>query len=93
MTGLKFLRSAVGNFPDHLEELMECANYVRFTQLCKRGPLRVGDKPNISDLPLFHPETGKLRVQAFTNQQGAKEHLIDWLQPDKPLVVLASSYT
>lgn len=60
LKGVNFLRAAVGNFPDHLEELMECANYVRFTQLCKRGPLRVGDKPDISSLPLFHPQTGVL---------------------------------
>lgn len=79
--GINFLRAAVGNFPAHLEELMECANYVRFTQLCKRGPLRVGDKPDISGLPLFHPQTG------------AKELLSDWLHPTKPLVILASSYT
>jgi hypothetical protein len=55
---VSFLRAAVGNFPEHLEELMECANYVRFTQFCKRGELRVGDQPNL-DIPLFHPDTGK----------------------------------
>jgi len=80
--GINFLRAAVGNFgEDHLQELMDCANYVKYTQVCVRGPLRLGDKVDLSTIPLFHPETSK------------EELLSDWLHPDKPLVILASSYT
>lgn len=78
--GLRFLRSAVGNFPGHLPELMECANYVRFTQNCRRGHLRVGDTIDI-DFPLYDPHTLE------------KEMLSAYLDSDKPLVVIASSYT
>jgi RNA processing factor Prp31 len=80
--GINFLRAAVGNFgEDHLQELMDCANYVKYTQVCVRGPLRLGDKVDLSTIPLHHPETFK------------EELLSDWLHPDKPLVILASSYT
>jgi len=80
--GLNFLRAAVGNFGEkHLAELMECANYVKYTQVCIRGELRVGDKVDCTKIPLYHPETG------------AKELLSDWIKDDKPLVILGSSYT
>lgn len=80
--GLNFLRAAVGNFgEDHLEELMDCANYVKYTQSCKRGPLRAGDIVDCTKIPLFHPVTGK------------QELLSEWLVDDKPLVIIASSYT
>jgi hypothetical protein len=80
--GLNFLRAAVGNFgEDHLEELMDCANYVKYTQHCKRGPLRLGDQVDLTKIPLYHPETG------------CKELLSDWMKEDKPLVMIASSYT
>jgi hypothetical protein len=79
---LNFLRAAVGNFGDkHLAELMECANYVKYTQVCVRGPLRVGDKVDCTKIPLYHPDTN------------AKELLSDWIKDDKPLVILGSSYT
>jgi len=80
--GINFLRAAVGNFgEDHLQELMECANYVKYTQVCVRGPLRLGDKVDLSTIPLFEPQACK------------QELLSDWLIGDKPLVILASSYT
>jgi hypothetical protein len=80
--GLNFLRAAVGNFGEkHLADLMECANYVKYTQVCVRGPLRVGDKVDCTQIPLYHPVTG------------AKELLSDWIKDDKPLVILGSSYT
>jgi len=80
--GINFLRAAVGNFGEsHLQELMDCANYVKYTQVCVRGPLRLGDFIDLSTIPLFHPETFK------------QELLSDWIRSEKPLVILASSYT
>jgi len=79
--GLSFLRGAVGNFPDHLEELKSCANYVRFTQNCRRGHLKVGDIVDGSDILLYHP--GNLTSRPFSS----------YLQSSRPLVVIASSYT
>jgi len=80
--GINFLRAAVGNFgEDHLNELMECANYVKYTQVCKRGELKLGDKVDLTKIPIYHPETAK------------KELLSDWIIDDKPLVIIASSYT
>jgi len=38
--GLKFLRAASGNFSEKIEELKECANYVKYTHFCVRGELR-----------------------------------------------------
>jgi len=77
------LRAAVGNFPDHLEELMACANYVRFTQLCRRGSLRVGDLVDGSDIPLVSPKDASVR-----------KSLSDYLgKTDRPLAIIASSYT
>jgi len=80
--GLNFLRAAVGNFgEDHLHELMECANYVKYTQVCVRGDLRLGDKVDLTQFPLIDPHTLK------------QELLSDWMKDNKPLVILASSYT
>eukprot|EP01129_Flabellula_baltica_P014939 TRINITY_DN7324_c0_g1_i1.p1 TRINITY_DN7324_c0_g1~~TRINITY_DN7324_c0_g1_i1.p1 ORF type:complete len:246 (+),score=36.32 TRINITY_DN7324_c0_g1_i1:111-848(+) len=82
--GIMFLRSAVGNFPDHIEELMECANYVKYTQFCVRGPLRVGDRLGEAipeDLGVYHIDTFD------------KHTLKDLLTDDVPNVILSSSYT
>jgi len=78
-SGIDFLRGAVGNFPDHVPELMECANYVKYTQGCKRGHLRVGDVID-GNIPLMDPLSSK------------KELLSDYFS-DKPLVIASSSYT
>jgi hypothetical protein len=79
-SGIDFLRAAVGNFPDHMEELKECANYVRFTAFCVRGSLRVGDSIDGKEFPIYDPYSLE------------KEHLSDWLK-QKPLLIFASSYT
>jgi len=79
--GIRFLRAASGNFDDRIEELKECANYVKYTHFCVRGELRPGDKLDLATFPLIDPETGK------------SELLSDWLVPNKPLVIIASSYT
>jgi len=79
-SGIDFLRGAVGNYPEHLEELKQCANYVKYTQLCVRGGLRVGDTIDGTKFPLYEP---------FTLN---KEYLSDYLK-EKPLVIVASSYT
>jgi len=55
--GIDFLRAAVGNFPEKMEELKECANYVRYTAFCVRGHLKVGDSIDGSELPLYDPYT------------------------------------
>lgn len=52
-SGLSFLRSAAGNFPEELPTLMECANYVKYTQCCRRGDLRIGDIVDTQSLPLW----------------------------------------
>jgi len=78
-SGIDFLRGAVGNFPHRLEELMACANYVRFTQECKRGDLRVGDVIE-GKIPLMDPATAR------------KEMLSDFFS-EKPLVIISSSST
>jgi len=78
--GLDFLIGAVGNFPERVEELKECANYVKYTQLCVRGELRVGDHIDGTKFSLYHPQTLQ------------KEYLSDYLK-QKPLVIIASSYT
>lgn len=60
--GLQFLRSAVGNFPSHLDELRACAQYVDFTQHCRRGSLRRGDTlsdERLAAVPLVDPRTGE----------------------------------
>jgi len=80
-SGLDFLHGAVGTFPEHLSELMECANYVKYTQGCKRGHLRVGDYVDGSKFPLYDPLTMK------------KELLSDYYSPERPTVIIASSYT
>jgi len=79
-TGIDFLRAAVGNFPEKIEDLKECANYVRLTSFCVRGPLKVGDSIDGSEFPIYDP---------YTLQ---KEYLSDHLKA-KPLVIFASSYT
>jgi hypothetical protein len=79
-TGMDFLRAAVGNFPDHIEELKQCANYVRLTAFCVRGNLRVGDRIDGGEFPIYNPYTLE------------KEYLSDWLR-QKPLLIFASSYT
>jgi len=79
-TGIDFLRGAVGNFPEHLEELKECANYVKYTQFCVRGNLRVGDFIDGKKFPLYDPHSLN------------KEYLSDYIK-DKPLAIVASSYT
>jgi len=81
--GIDFLRGAVGTFPDRLPDLMACANYVRFTQNCRRGAMRVGDVIDGSHIPLISPYTYE------------KETLTDHLNrhAKRPLVIIASSYT
>jgi len=79
--GIKFLRAASGNFSEKIEELKECANYIKFTHFCVRGELRPEMKIDLSKFPLIDPMTGK------------NEFLSDWLVPDRPLVIIASSYT
>lgn len=78
-SGIDFLRGAVGNFPEHLPELMECANYVKYTQQCRRGHLRVGHTID-GKIPLVDPHTQQ-RVL-----------LSDYFS-EKPLVIISSSYT
>lgn len=86
-TGLLFLRAAVGNFPSHTKELYDCAQYVAFTQHCRRGKLRVGDcllEQEMSDISLIDVASGErtsFYEQAFENVSSYKN----------PLVVLASS--
>jgi hypothetical protein len=79
-SGIDFLRAAVGNFPEHIEELKECANYVRYTAFCVRGDLRVGNFIDGTQFPIYDPYTLE------------KESLKDWLK-DRPLLIFASSYT
>jgi len=79
--GIKFLRAASGNYEHRIEEIKECANYVKYTHFCVRGPLRVGDYVDLTNFPLINPETEK------------EELLSDWLEPGKPLVIISSSYT
>jgi len=79
--GIRFLRAASGNFEHRIEEIKECANYVKYTHFCVRGPLRKGDHVNLSNFPLINCE----------NEQ--EELLSSWLAPGKPLVIIASSYT
>jgi len=81
--GISFLRAAVGNFPESLEELKTCANYVRFTQCCRRGDLRVGDKLDCSDIPLYNPH----------NLSEMKPLSAYFDTPNRPLGLIASSYT
>ena len=78
-SGLGFLRGAVGNFPSHLPVLMQTANYVRLTQKCVRGSLRVGHELDGGRIPLVDPATGT----SFT--------LSSFVQPHRPLVLLSSS--
>jgi len=79
-SGIDFLRAAVGNFPDHVEELKQCANYVKHTAFCVRGNLREGDVIDGKEFPIYDPYTLE------------KEHLSDWLK-QKPLLIFSSSYT
>jgi len=79
--GIKFLRAASGNYAHRIEEIKECANYVKYTHFCVRGPLRVGDYVDLSKFTLVNPE----------NYQ--EELLSDWVEPGKPLVIISSSYT
>jgi len=79
--GIDFLRGAVGNFPEHVEELMECANYVKYTQCCVRGDLVVGDVVDGSKIPIYNPYTLE------------KEYLSDYFSATKPTVIIGSSYT
>jgi hypothetical protein len=79
--GIKFLRAASGNFAHKIEEIKECANYVKYTHFCVRGPLRKGDYVDLDNFTLVNPENL------------AEEKLSTWSQPGKPLVIIASSYT
>jgi len=79
--GIRFLRSASGNFEHRIEEIKECANYVKYTHFCVRGPLRKGDYVDLSKFTMVNCE----------NEQ--EELLSSWLAPGKPLVIIASSYT
>jgi len=79
--GLRFLRAASGNFAEKIEELKECANYVKFTHMCVRGELRHGMKVDLTKFSLIDPQTGK------------QDLLSDFLHPTKPLVIVAGSYT
>lgn len=79
--GIDFLRGAVGNFPNHVKELMECANYVKYTQCCVRGSLKIGSFVDGKTIPIYDPFTFK------------KEYLSDYYSPDKPTVIVGSSYT
>jgi len=79
--GIKFLRAASGNYAHRIEEIKECANYVKYTHFCVRGPLKPGDYVDLTTFPLIHPDTEK------------EELLSSWKEPGKPLVIIASSYT
>jgi len=79
--GIRFLRAASGNFEHRIEEIKECANYVKYTHFCVRGPLRRGDYVDLSKFPLINPA------------DESQELLSDWLKPGKPLVIISSSYT
>eukprot|EP01125_Pyxidicula_operculata_P004652 TRINITY_DN174_c0_g1_i1.p1 TRINITY_DN174_c0_g1~~TRINITY_DN174_c0_g1_i1.p1 ORF type:complete len:259 (+),score=33.47 TRINITY_DN174_c0_g1_i1:54-779(+) len=80
-SGVDFLRGAVGNFPSHINELMECANYIKYTQFCVRGNLRVGDYVDGNSINLYDPFT--LEPHKFSEYYSDK----------KPTVIIASSYT
>ena len=81
-SGLSFLRGAVGNFPSHLAQLVQAANYVRLTQKCVRGSLRTGHEFDGTTIALVQPKSGKTCT------------LADFvpLQP-RPLVILSSSHS
>lgn len=79
--GIKFLRAASGNYAHRIEEIKECANYVKYTHFCVRGPLRKGDYVDLDNFVVVNPDTY------------AEEKLSSWVQPGKPLVIIASSYT
>jgi len=90
-SGIDFLRGSVGNFPNHLPELMECANYVKYTQECKRGHLRVGDTLLSSHVLPDIPE-GPSYIPLINPKSQKREYLKDFFT-DKPLVIIASSST
>jgi len=79
--GIKFLRAASGNYAHRIEEIKECANYVKYTHFCVRGPLKPGDYVDLNNFTLIHPDTEK------------EESLSSWKEPGKPLVIISSSYT
>jgi len=60
--GIKFLRAASGNYAHRIEEIKECANYVKYTHFCVRGPLKPGDYVDLTTFPLIHPDTEKRRI-------------------------------
>lgn len=76
---------------------MECANYVRFTQQCRRGALRVGDKIDGAKIALAdvrHVLCGALRCSRRAQPHTlATAPLTDRLGSSRPLVLIASSYT
>ena len=80
-SGLSFLRGAVGNFPSHLAQLVQAANYVRLTQKCVRGSLRQAQHVDASAIPLVEPDTGTQLT------------LADLVPKDRPLVIMSSSYS
>ena len=81
-SGLSFLRGAVGNFPSHLAQLVQAANYVRLTQKCVRGSLRTGHEFDGTAIALAEPKSGRTCTLAdFIPQQ------------PRPLVILSSSYS
>jgi len=79
-SGVDFLRGAVGNFSNHVDELKDCANYVKYTQECKRGHLRVGDVID-GNISLLDPQTN------------ARSMLREYFSQNKPLVIISSSST
>jgi len=83
--GIDFLRGAVGTFPEHLETLKSCANYVRFTQNCRRGSLNVGDTIDGKGIPLVDPYS--------LEQTSLSDYVNRSTSTARPLVLIASSYT
>lgn len=85
--GVLFLRAAVGNFPSHLAELRKCAQYVDFTQHCRRGSLRIGDKLDeaaLREITLVNP----LNEQETTTMLEQCEKM---KASGRPLVIVSSS--
>jgi len=83
--GIDFLRGAVGTFPEHLDTLKSCANYVRFTQNCRRGNLKVADTVDGKGIPLVDPFS--------LDQTSLSDYVNRSTSTARPLVLIASSYT
>ena len=84
--GVLFLRAAVGNFPSHLDALRGAAQYVDFTQHCRRGSLYPGRY-------LMYEETMNIGlVCARTEKKMCLGDLVDRAdRAGHPLVLVASS--